>query len=133
MADTCSGSCLCGAVSYEIEGPLQQFFLCHCHRCQKGTGSAHAANLFGSEAQLNWLSGSDNISTYAVEGTRHVRSFCKSCGSPVPVAGPGMVMVPAGSLDTPVDVKPNAHLCMADAANWEEKMPDAPKFDGMPG
>jgi len=135
MAGTHSGSCLCGAVMFEVTGPFQQFFLCHCHRCQKGTGSAHAANLFSTEAVINWLSGADNISFFIVEGTRHARSFCKTCGSAVPTAAPdgSLLMVPAGVLDTPVEIAPNAHLCMVDAANWEAKMPDAPKFDGMPG
>ena len=35
------GSCLCGKVTFEIEGNFEQFFLCHCERCRKDTGSAH--------------------------------------------------------------------------------------------
>jgi hypothetical protein len=41
------GSCLCGAVRFEVEGEFQRFYLCHCGHCRKDTGSApHAANLF---------------------------------------------------------------------------------------
>jgi hypothetical protein len=39
------GSCLCGAVRFEVEGDFQQFYLCHCGRCRNDSGSAHAANL----------------------------------------------------------------------------------------
>ncbi len=48
MESVHKGSCLCGLVKYELTGAFQQFFLCHCTRCQKDTGTAHAANLLGS-------------------------------------------------------------------------------------
>ena len=50
------GSCLCGEITFEIIGEFESFFLCHCERCRKDTGSAHAANLFSSSARLIWLS-----------------------------------------------------------------------------
>src|SRR5262245_54108822 len=60
------GSCLCGDVRFEILGAFERFFLCHCGRCRKDTGSAHAANLFSSTAKVRWLSGQSAISTYQV-------------------------------------------------------------------
>ena len=44
------GSCLCGEVRFEVTGDFERFFLCHCGRCRKDTGSAHAANLAVYEA-----------------------------------------------------------------------------------
>ncbi|HCA10651.1 MAG TPA: aldehyde-activating protein, partial [Marinobacter adhaerens] len=29
-----SGSCLCGTVTFEIEGDFENFYLCHCQHCQ---------------------------------------------------------------------------------------------------
>ena len=81
MNDTHHGSCLCGAVRYEVHGGFESFFLCHCGRCRKGTGSAHAANLFASNAAIVWLSGESRVKTFRVAGTRHERSFCSECGS----------------------------------------------------
>lgn len=133
MSGKYSGSCLCGAVRYEFTGEFQGFFLCHCSRCRKGTGSAHAANLFSKSADLVWLSGAEKIATYSVEGTRHQRSFCTACGSAVPRAHPhGGIVAPAGSLDTPLDVKPTAHICCASRADWDDRLEDAPKFDALP-
>ena len=40
------GKCLCGNVRYRITGPILNFQYCHCSRCRKFTGSAHAANVF---------------------------------------------------------------------------------------
>ena len=75
------GSCLCGAVSFRIDGAFEGFFLCHCQRCRKDTGSAHAANLFSTGATLTWLSGTDDVVVYDLPETRHGKSFCRKCGS----------------------------------------------------
>ncbi|MGH6907846.1 MAG: GFA family protein, partial [Aestuariivirga sp.] len=34
-----SGSCLCGAVKYEVTGPLRDVLACHCGQCRKQTGN----------------------------------------------------------------------------------------------
>lgn len=129
-----SGSCLCGAVRFEIEGDFERFFLCHCDRCRKGTGSAHAANLFSTTATLTWLSGEALATTYQVPSSRHQRSFCSSCGSALPRAKPGggMLVVPAGSLDSDVEIRPLAHIFFASRANWDEHLETVPKFDRLP-
>ena len=38
MADK-TGSCLCGAVAFEITGQLRPVIACHCHQCRKQTGT----------------------------------------------------------------------------------------------
>jgi hypothetical protein len=129
-----AGSCLCGAVRFEIDGAFEGFFLCHCSRCRKGTGSAHAANLFAANASIAWLAGEVKVKTYSVEGTRHQKSFCVECGSAAPrVHASGGLVVPAGSLDTPLEMRPNAHVCYGSRASWDERLDDVPKLDGLPG
>lgn len=44
-----------------------------------------------------------------------------------------MLVVPAGSLDTDVPIKPTAHICYASKANWDEHLDDVPKIEGLPG
>lgn len=134
MSDKHHGSCLCGAVRFEIEGAFERFFLCHCERCRKGTGSAHAANLFAPRAALRWISGEANVRTFAVEGTRHARSFCAACGGAAPRVGAGgFVIAPAGSLDSALALRPDAHICMSSRADWDYELETAPKLDGLPG
>lgn len=128
-----TGSCLCGDVRFEVTGPFEQFFLCHCSRCRKGSGSAHGANLFSSAASLVWVSGGSAVRTYRVEGTRHERSFCARCGSALPRVGGALLVVPAGSLDSAVELRPDAHICVASAAGWDRQLDDVPRFDGLPG
>ena len=107
MNEPAQGSCLCGAVRFAVDGAFEQFFLCHCSRCRKDTGSAHAANLFSGTASLRWLSGADKVRTFTLPGIRYATSFCTACGSALPtVQADAVLLVPAGSLDTEVDLRP---------------------------
>lgn len=128
-----SGSCLCGSVRFEVIGDFERFYLCHCEYCRKDTGSAHAANLFASKARLTWLSGQDGVTQFTLPSTRHSRSFCSVCGSAVPsVHGNGrLLVVPAGSLDTAVTLRPDQHIFVSSRADWDralESVPSAEKF-----
>lgn len=131
-----SGSCLCGDVSFNIEGHLDHFFLCHCSRCRKDTGSAHSANLFSSTATLSILSGQDKIRQYSVPNTRHSHTFCSTCGSSLParIMGGKVLQVPAGSLDNDPPLKPNALVSMASRAFWVDlyRSANIMMFDGLP-
>lgn len=125
------GSCLCGNVKFEIEGNFEHFYLCHCKKCRKDTGSAHAANLFSTKATLKWLSGEDQVKTYNHMGEGHIKSFCKICGSALPnIQMDGkLLLVPAGSLDSNVDIKPEGHIFYQDKANWDHDLEKVEKFD----
>lgn len=128
------GSCLCEQVKYEIEGSFDSFYLCHCKYCQKDTGSAHAANLFSTNAQLTWITGKDKIKTFNLPSTRHIKSFCKECGSAVPnqqMEGK-LLVVPAGSLDTEITIKPNAHVFCTSKACWDDDLENIKKFEKFP-
>jgi hypothetical protein len=128
------GSCLCGNVSFEVEGEFEHFFLCHCQHCRKDTGSAHAANLFETTASLQWISGEPNIKTYNLPSTRHVKSFCSNCGSALPtVQMDGQLLaVPAGCIDTKIVIKPNAHIFIASKADWDQNLEKLPMIDKLP-
>ena len=56
-AQSARGSCLCGSVTFEVQGPPSAFRYCHCSRCRKASGSAHAANMLVPETQFRWLAG----------------------------------------------------------------------------
>ena len=127
-----AGSCLCGAVRFEIEGGFDRFYLCHCAHCRKDTGSAHAANLFSTTATLHWLAGQDKATLYRLPGTRHARSFCAVCGSALPYATEQMLVVPAGALENAFDRVPDAHLFVASRAAWDRDLERVPAFDAFP-
>jgi hypothetical protein len=129
-----SGSCLCGQVRFEIEGDFERFYLCHCEYCRKDTGSAHAANLFSSSAVLRWTSGAEKVRQFDLPGTRHSKSFCSTCGSALPKIqlNGRLLVVPAGSLNTEVHIKPDAHIFVSSRANWDRALEQVPAIDRSP-
>ena len=56
------GTCLCGEISVEILGSIDDIIHCHCSLCRKNSGTAYATNGFinANEFRLidhkrNWL------------------------------------------------------------------------------
>ena len=134
MSTMHSGSCLCGAVRFEVAGDFERFYLCHCHYCRKDTGSAHGANLFSSTARLMWLSGEDKVRVFNLPSTRHRNAFCSVCGSALPdlQMDGAPLKVPAGSLDTEVHIRPDAHIFFGSRANWDEELQTLPPVARLP-
>lgn len=126
------GSCLCKKVTYELVGDFEKFYLCHCSRCQKETGTAHAANLFTRNAAFHWTSGESHVKKYFLLNTRFAKSFCEQCGSALPtIREDNSIVVPAGSLDCLIDLKPQGHIHMGSKANWDHDFDKIPRFDTL--
>ncbi len=134
MKDQHSGSCLCGAVRFEVDGEFEQFYLCHCEYCRKDTGSAHGANLFSSAATLKWTSGEDKVRQFDLPGTRHSKGFCSTCGSALPKVQMNgkLLVVPAGSLNTEVRIRPDAHIFVSSRAGWDHDLEKVPGVAKLP-
>jgi hypothetical protein len=127
------GSCLCKEIVFEFNGEFKKFFLCHCSRCRKATGSAHAANLFLNTAEFKWVKGEPLVKTYRLSNTRFVKSFCAHCGSALPTVGQNnSILIPAGSLDCDVDISPQGHIHMSSKANWDQNLEQVEKFNALP-
>ena len=129
-----SGSCLCGEVNFEIDGDFESFYLCHCKYCKKDTGSAHASNLFSSVAKLTWKSGQDKVTTYRLSSTKHIKSFCSNCGSALPnlQMSNKLLVVPAGSLNQDISIKPNAHIFTSSRESWECGLENIKSYEKFP-
>ena len=127
-----TGSCLCGAVRFEVKPPSTAFRYCHCSRCRKVTGAAHAANLFVPAGQFRWLSGESLARRYDLPGAkRFAVSFCSQCGTrvPHPVTGTDNMLVPAGVLDGTPDLKPDGSIFWGSRAEWFVETPALPKHE----
>lgn len=127
-----AGSCLCGAVRFEVKPPLTAFKYCHCSRCRKATGTAHAANIFLPASQFTWLSGESLIRKFDLPGAkRFAVCFCTQCGTRVPhkITGTENIMVPAGILDADPELRPDSSIFWSSKAPWYVETPVLPKFD----
>jgi len=115
------GSCLCGAVTFEIVGKTTEIGMCHCSKCRKVSGVASNANLMVGRDGLRWLSGEDALLKFSLpDGWGPWR--CQVCGSPVPQLHPGggAYWVPAGLLDDDPGVPIAAHIWVDSRAPWDE-------------
>jgi hypothetical protein len=130
-----NGSCFCGKVSYEITGNMGVFQYCHCSRCQKVTGSAHAANLFVAPDDFKWLDGEASVGRYDPPETKYfATSFCKNCGSSLPWLSKSgqVVIVPAGSLDGDPGIRPTQNIFCNSRSEWYTAASSLPEHEGTP-
>ena len=129
------GSCLCGGIRFEATGAPLRMMNCHCSRCRLGRAAAHATNVFYKTDQFRWVEGEALVKEFKVPDARfHTVAFCSRCGSKVPRVSPerGVVVAPAGSLDTDPGIRPQAHIFTADKAPWFEIAGSLPQFAAMP-
>jgi hypothetical protein len=130
-ANVVTGSCLCKAVTFEIELPFAGFRYCHCSRCRKASGSAHAANAFLPEKQFKWLGGEAFIKRFDLPGAkRFAVSFCSQCGTRVPhkLKTTENVLVPVGVLDGDPGMRPENSIFWDSRAGWYVSPQELPRF-----
>jgi hypothetical protein len=126
------GSCLCGGVAFAVDLPFDRFIHCHCSRCRKATGTAHATNAAVKAAALRWLRGEELLVRYDLPTARSfATSFCRTCGSPLPhlTRSGREVIIPAGAFDDELGVTPQRHMHWASRADWYADASQLPKED----
>lgn len=111
------GSCLCGAVAFDITGDLRPVIFCHCGQCRKTSGHFWAATqvpknqlTMSNAAGLTWFRSSDHAR----------RGFCRECGSSLfwEMDGQGATSIAAGALDSPSQLTAGKHIFMADKGDY---------------
>jgi hypothetical protein len=127
------GSCLCGRVSYEFDGPISLMMNCHCSMCRKHHGSAYATFLGAPLSGFRWLSGEDNVRSFA-SSSQGKRFFCATCGSVAPTLLKAMelALVPAGNVSGEVDAQPQYHVFVGSKAPWYAITDALPQHEEYP-
>ena len=114
---THTGSCLCGAVRFEVEGALNPPDGCHCRQCRKHSGHYFASTDVARAAVK--IHGEDRIAWYrSSEKVR--RGFCSVCGSslfwdPVHRDWIGIAM---GAFDGATGTRMSKHIFAADKGDY---------------
>lgn len=124
-----TGGCLCGAVRYQVEGPLRAVIACHCHQCRRQSGHHFAATQTAKE-QLKLLQGEAELRWFRSSGTA-MRGFCGVCGSSLfwQADASDRVNLLAGSVDEPNDLRLTAHYYVADKGSYYEIADGLPQFE----
>lgn len=126
MTKPASGGCLCGAVRYEVRGPLSDVHACHCGQCRRQSGHFVAAAsarrsdfVLVAEESLAWYRSSEAAK----------RGFCATCGSALFWdGGDDDVSINVGSLDQPTGLKIESHIFVDDKADYYEITDHLPQF-----
>lgn len=127
------GSCLCGAVSYEIAGDIERITHCHCSLCRKMHGSAFGSYATVPRERFCFTSGEDAVAAYA-SSPGVLRTFCRHCGSTLQWLGEGVhagkVSIAAGTLDSPLPPPPQKHIHAGSHASWYRIADGLPRKGG---
>ena len=84
------GRCLCGALTYELEGPFSAMIHCHCSMCRKHHGTGFATFVAGPIAGFRWISGKDRLGRHT---DSHFKCDTKSLVGVVPTVKEGTTRV----------------------------------------
>ena len=132
MSAPFTGGCACGAIRYKCSAEPVIAYNCHCHACQRATGSAFLAMLWVPGASLTLTKGDPQYHTETADsGNTLSRGFCAKCGAPVCANAsrlPEYVSLIATSLDDPTLFQPMADYWIGSAQPWDYMNPELPKF-----
>ena len=130
-----SGSCLCGAVRFSVEGP--SFFCghCHCSMCRRNHGAGYVTWFALQKSQFRLESGEADLATYA-SSDHGTRSFCRRCGSSLfceTSRMPDKIDIVLANMHGPIDRKPDVHIFFDDRADWVVVNDGLPRLGGETG
>ncbi len=116
-----SGSCLCGAVRYEIDAPIESASHCHCSQCRKAHGAAFATYGKVRREAFRYVAGADAVAEYH-SSPGVTRTFCRHCGSNLQWLGgnedPTYTSIALGTLDSPLPSVAQRHIYVGSKADW---------------
>lgn len=130
------GSCLCGAIQYQISQKPVWVHHCHCKRCRKIRGTAFATNAFVPLDALAYTRGEERLRSYKPpQAERFTHVFCDECGSSLPFRNTarGVAVIPMGSLDDDPGHTPDAHIFVGSKATWDIITDSLPQHESQLG
>lgn len=126
------GSCLCGAVSFEVTCELPPPDACHCIQCRKSTGHYLVGTDLPRDAVT--IHGGDNVTWYrSSEKVR--RGFCATCGSTLffdPVYK-DWIGISMGAFDLPTRTRLAIHIFVAEKGDYYDIADGVPQHQRIPG
>ncbi len=126
-----TGSCLCGAVTFEVTGDLPGPDGCHCSQCRKWSGHFFAscdvprsALTVRGEDSITWFRSSEKVR----------RGFCSTCGSslfwdPLQKDWIGVAM---GAFNENSATRLRIHIHVASKGDYYDIADGVPAFDTVP-
>lgn len=125
------GSCLCGAVSFEVDADLPPPDACHCSQCRKQSGHYWASTevprialKISGEDRLRWYQSSEKIR----------RGFCSVCGSVLfwDPSNRDWIAIGMGAFERPTGTRLGKHIYTADKGDYYDIADGLPQDERPP-
>lgn len=129
------GRCLCGAVTFEMEGTPVVVAHCHCQDCQRLTGAGHSTGAMFPSSQFKLQGPVREYSLTSEAGNEVTRVFCPSCGTPILGRNsgmPGFVTISLGTLDDSSMFQPSVVIFARNRKPWDKMDESIATFDAQP-
>ena len=128
MSESLNGRCLCGAVSFVIDGTARPVWNCHCDRCRRWTGHFMAATCCEYD-DLRFLADETLAWHHPADDPNVAYGFCTRCGASMfwrvvepppdgPYAQTRCMWICAGTLDLPTGLRTERIIFAADVADY---------------
>ncbi|OQP85664.1 aldehyde-activating protein [Rhizobium rhizosphaerae] len=118
-----TGGCQCGAVRFQVEGPLGDASVCHCRMCQKASGNFYLPLVSVRQARLTWT----REVPKRFQSSNHVRrAFCPHCGTPLTYEAPDGMSVTIAAFDEPADIRPTVQWGTENKLPYVDGVADLP-------
>ncbi|WP_209009200.1 GFA family protein [Pseudovibrio japonicus] len=132
---TRTGRCMCGAVTYKIEGDPIVVAQCHCEECRRVSGTGHTVGAMFRAEQVD-ISGRFEQYVYTSSKDSQVtKAFCPNCGSPVfgrNTNATEHMTLPLGTMDNADDLEVQVVIFDRDKQHWDVLPETAVIFETQP-
>ena len=127
-----SGGCNCGRLRYRISAEPLAVYICHCHLCQKKTGSAFGMYMILPASGFHLEEGEPE--RLQLPGSKSDTYVCRDCGSRVYSQRDGSPLfnLRAGTLDETAHIRPAAQLWTSSAQQWAVLKEDVLSYSEQP-
>ena len=133
MPNIHEGGCACGQIRYRLLTPPLFVHCCHCHDCQRQTGSGFVLNALIETDRVELLHGRTSLSAMPTDsGKPHQIARCPGCGTAVWSHYGGiekLTFVRVGTLDDPAVLPPDVHIYTRSKLPWIALPPLVPAFE----
>lgn len=130
-----AGSCICGAVTYSARGRPNRTYACHCHECQKRSGSSFAILLPVAKASFKVEGETIAIDQEEANGVVAKLHICSKCMTRIYTVNPiwtDLIVLRGGTLSDTSNIDPAFHIWTESRQSWFTLPSDKPQFETQP-
>lgn len=127
------GSCLCGAITYEIDSIDMPISHCHCQTCRKAHAAMFVSTAGVKREHFHWLNGKEKLTAFESSPGK-LRYFCSVCGSHLVAERlvQAHVIIRVATLDDDPDCKPIMHIWRSHDVAWLQDDQDVLSYSEWP-